>query len=368
MSSEQVSPIKGASPEVPYLDFIDGLKGIAILMVIFFHVSLDVFTSPYYASFPVLVEKLSRGVHLFFIISGFSLLYASGKHWNIYRKPIIAFYIKRLFRIFPLWWLVVTIYFYYGHTFGYRLATYTDLIANLLMYFGFFSDSWAVALVPGAWSLFVEESFYVFFPFWRKKITSLGKSIVAVLICYVVAYVWISFSLYKGYEIKYTYSFPLANYYALMFGILIFYLPKPDHLTKKMKYFLNALSIIGIIAIFFYDLFLGSAALVPFVYSSFFPQTWFGKLTRIKILSHFGSCCYSLYLFHSVIIGLIHPWKFKLFPLLGILNSGKEIQTTVWFFVVATVSLAVCKVTLYLLEKPSIILGRILSKRLLKTA
>lgn len=81
------------------MDFLDGLRGMSILFVIFFHIqktallhSLPNFIKPL---FLVFFENGYLGVMFFFILSGFLTRY---HHKNI---GAIHFYIKRFYRLFP---------------------------------------------------------------------------------------------------------------------------------------------------------------------------------------------------------------------------------------------------------------------------
>ena len=148
---------------------LDGVRGLAILMVIFSHA----FESNYNSG-GFLIRFIGHlffygffGVDLFFVLSGFlitGILYDSLSDGGYFRK----FYARRALRIFPLYYGVLAIcllltrplHLHWGNM-GWLLAFY---LQNL-------RPAEIVAFSPGApialfhfWSLAVEEQFYLVWP------------------------------------------------------------------------------------------------------------------------------------------------------------------------------------------------------------
>src|SRR6266545_836414 len=95
-----------ADPAI-HLPAIDGLRGIAVLMVLAVHTSqrvgnvgLDAFQFPIIGEF---VNAGARGVELFFLLSAFTLFRSSKAKYSQETNPRRNFYIRRAFRILPLW-------------------------------------------------------------------------------------------------------------------------------------------------------------------------------------------------------------------------------------------------------------------------
>ncbi len=94
---------------------LDGLRGIAVLMVLWFHASVFINATSLGANLDAtLIDKYyyvitffgSTGVELFFIISGFlitGILMDTSDNPNVMN----SFYIRRVLRIFPLYYLVI---------------------------------------------------------------------------------------------------------------------------------------------------------------------------------------------------------------------------------------------------------------------
>jgi peptidoglycan/LPS O-acetylase OafA/YrhL len=92
---------------------IHGLRAIAALGVIAFHVA---FVPGYVTLPPILgyiIPQLGLGVPLFFVLSAFSLAYSHDDSVGK-RGWIWPYLLKRLFRIAPLFWAMMAVYWYFG--------------------------------------------------------------------------------------------------------------------------------------------------------------------------------------------------------------------------------------------------------------
>ncbi len=84
------------SDSKPHYELLNGLRGIAALMVIFYHIFEAFATSPY-------DQKFNHGylaVDFFFILSGFVIAYAYDDRWN--KMTMKDFFKRRLIRLHPL--------------------------------------------------------------------------------------------------------------------------------------------------------------------------------------------------------------------------------------------------------------------------
>jgi peptidoglycan/LPS O-acetylase OafA/YrhL len=98
---------EGSQPKK--LDFIDALRGIAALMVVVYHTALMPRPN---LEIPIGLDKFVRlgglGVVLFFVISAFTL-YLSGNNRKQETNQLRKFYLRRLFRIVPLFYFMLPI-------------------------------------------------------------------------------------------------------------------------------------------------------------------------------------------------------------------------------------------------------------------
>jgi len=145
---------------------LDGLRGIAILLVLFYHFFW--FPSPgwTWAGLSYGLWRFAQvgwmGVNIFFVLSGFlitRILIAQKEDAHYFS----SFYKRRVLRIFPLYLATLTfIYFYYPGSGKFVLLSMCFL-AHVPQVFQIKSA------YPTLWSLSVEEQFYFIWPWIVKK-------------------------------------------------------------------------------------------------------------------------------------------------------------------------------------------------------
>ena len=145
-----------------YLPNLDGFRGLAILLV--------------FSAHPVNRDFWDRfngpsGVTLFFVLSGFlitTLLLEAELQGNVALK---SFYIKRFFRIYPMYFLVTFLYVFLILVLDFEPERKNLFLRELPFYFSplpehaYFHHQEGLA-VPnnGLWSIGIEEKFYFFWP------------------------------------------------------------------------------------------------------------------------------------------------------------------------------------------------------------
>jgi peptidoglycan/LPS O-acetylase OafA/YrhL len=144
-----------------YLPGLNGLRAIAALSVIISHISI---ASPYFGLGNIGSWAFAaQGVTLFFTISGFLITYLLLLEKNKQDITVKKFYIRRVLRIWPLYYLYLFIasvfiieYFHFDFK---SILFYIFLCANIPYIFG-----GALVLIAHLWSIGVEEQFYLFWP------------------------------------------------------------------------------------------------------------------------------------------------------------------------------------------------------------
>lgn len=91
------------------LQYIDFLRGIAILMVIVVHTN-QYSKNPHNVSLSRLTEYDARGVQLFFVLSAFTLYYSYHNRKTEQTHVFRNFFIRRIFRIAPMYYLGIIYY------------------------------------------------------------------------------------------------------------------------------------------------------------------------------------------------------------------------------------------------------------------
>jgi peptidoglycan/LPS O-acetylase OafA/YrhL len=146
-----------------YFPGLDGLRALAILAVIFHHI-VRVAGDPLHA----LYENGRYGVSLFFLVSGYLIctlfLREERDHGRISLK---GFYARRAIRLFPLYYLMLAVQaaVVFGTDF-YQPASVVLFAEKLPAYLFYYSNLLATSTDGPfffAWSLAVEEQFYLWF-------------------------------------------------------------------------------------------------------------------------------------------------------------------------------------------------------------
>lgn len=180
---------------------LDHLRTLAILLVFIYHYG-RLFPSPQWVTD---IGKFGwTGVDLFFVLSGYlisSQLFAGIAKDN--RIPLRPFFIKRFFRILPAYWLVVALYFFFPALHErealaplWKYLTFTQNIGTDLRYHGTFSH---------AWSLCIEEQFYLLLPLvllgflYVKQFKRAWLLLVALFVTGLIIRAWSWYTLYAPF-------------------------------------------------------------------------------------------------------------------------------------------------------------------------
>jgi len=155
---------------------LNGVRFIAALLVIVDHTEL--FKS--YLGYPTLWSNSysaylgAFGVSIFFVLSGFLITYLLLEEQQEAPIRIRHFYLRRILRIWPLYYLVLVLgFFVIPHLDFFQVPIYSsdmgDYVHRLLLFVGLAANVAFVYLptVPFAnvlWSVAVEEQFYLFWP------------------------------------------------------------------------------------------------------------------------------------------------------------------------------------------------------------
>jgi len=146
--------------------YVDTMRGWAILMVIVCHQALA-FTH-LHPVVKLLASYGQTGVFLFFLASAFTLCNSHMERRGE-ENSTRNFFIRRLFRIAPLYYLGIILFFSLQSLFPQLTAgmlgdfTPANLLANVTLLHGLMPTAFT-GLVPGGWSIGTEWAFYLVFP------------------------------------------------------------------------------------------------------------------------------------------------------------------------------------------------------------
>lgn len=283
---------------------LDALRGIAALMVVFFHFTL------WRPEAELGFKFGTTGVDLFFIISGFVIFMSLD---NI--KSTRIFIINRVSRLYPTYWVCVTFAFILmsvNSIFKNRSISFVQYFGNMTM----FQHYLGISDIDGPyWTMIVEMGFYIsvssFFYFkWLEYIKIIGFLVSILIVSMIFLINEKTLHIFLNY-------FSLLQFIPLFLAGIIFYKLKKDSNKIKTNFFVLAVCLICQILLFnfsgrsngFINQIEYSIMLV--IYFIIFILFVKGKLMFIvnDITLFFGKISFALYLIHQKIsVGFMIPF------------------------------------------------------------
>lgn len=339
-----------------YRKDIDGLRAIAVLSVVIFHINAAWLPGGY------------LGVDIFFVISGYLITSILYKEISEGSFSFASFYTKRIKRILPVFFVstLIGMLWAYGTMLsdGARLVGRSALsgvffLANFMfsMRGGYFSERSEEQLFTHLWSLSVEEQFYFLFPtiligllYFRR----LRPYIIGILLAFgglILLTSNIKFS-FLGTTLD-VYYLPHLRFVEMLVGSVLAIAVAQGRL-RSIRY-LNTYLVVSVLALlvcfalgayFKPPYFPGVLALIPCVATAFilYPAdkpTFISRVLSWSPLVWIGKISYSLYLWHWIILAYVRYMTDPLSPLS---------PTMVAFCVVLMFALSA--LSYYLVEQP----------------
>lgn len=172
--------VKGMAKDTKRYQYIDGLRGLAIILVIIYHAG-NVTGYKTFEYFPQLYLDINNtfqyGVQLFFIVSAFTLMMSHDNRRNE-SQATKKFFIRRIFRIVPMWYLAIaytTLIVLDFDLSNFNWSTFPKkALLGDLFFFNSLVPSTINRFVMGGWSITNEFTFYLCLPFICSKIKTLN--------------------------------------------------------------------------------------------------------------------------------------------------------------------------------------------------
>lgn len=347
--------------------YIDALRGYAFLIVMFGHVSQ---LMSFHGMWKSLLQKTSMGVQLFYVVSALALTMS----WHSRKDGAVNFFIRRIFRIAPLFWLAIVFYVaLYG--FGERSAapsgiSWTD-VALTTTFTHMLSPNAINSVVPGGWSVAVEMSFYLIFPLCMMMIRGWKSAVLFVIASYYSGK-YVSALLGKLYatqgypdylvQVWKDYILP-AQISAFAIGICLhFVIVRLKYMTGKFFAYSTFISAVVVtICAFFYLQYGGPIAVLTysFIFALFALSFSTGHFSIIvnKHIQKLGVLSFSAYLLHFAVIYL-----FKKYGIVDyLMQYGKSAALPMLSLFVLSLTTSISYFTHRFVETPGIQLGRVFS-------
>lgn len=307
--------------EIRKYDFIDALRGMAILGVIVVHSSQSV--TPSGALLSWFMAEGARGVQLFYVASALTLCMswvARSTHEN---SPIRNFYIRRFFRIAPMFYIAIVTYMLvngFSPTYWAPNGIEWWFIPITAVFLHGFHPETITSVVPGGWSIAVEMSFYALLPFLFPHIKSKKACFFILILSLVISglsYLLIphifSYPANQQYLIK---SFAYLNFFGqlpvFIMGILGFLIFREKYPRKQIALVGGSAFIVLFLA-FLYPVFnLPSVRLLNslhhfiagglFVSFALLLGNWPVRFLVNKLTTTIGKFSFSMYLTHFAVL------------------------------------------------------------------
>jgi peptidoglycan/LPS O-acetylase OafA/YrhL len=160
------------------------MRGVAVLGVLLVHTGQRVAGLP--AAVTAVTDAGSYGVHLFYVASAFTLFSSLHQRSRSEARPTVNYFLRRLFRIAPLFWLAILFYLWWNgwgpqywapHGIG-----WLDVLATACFLHGW-SPTQINSVVPGGWSIAVEMNFYLLVPALFLWLTDLRRCVWFFIAC-----------------------------------------------------------------------------------------------------------------------------------------------------------------------------------------
>ena len=335
---------------------LDSLRGLAALCVLIYHVKF-IHKLPIDSYSEFIVSRLALGVPMFFVLSSFSIFYSlEGKEFSV--KSIQNYFIRRFFRIAPLYYFLVFVYFFYNGKSLLSLEYVSTLFLNLTFSFGF-SPQHHDGLVAAGWSIGIEFLIYFILPVLFCLIRNYRVAIVSLLIVFFIS-ISLSYEYgavsYAGKGYSYKHIMVMLPFFFL--GIAIFWIYKSEKIMlfiSKLKYVLLFLSLLGVVLIYAlyyyqehhqnvyvnfiqYSKMYVYIAMFCFLFLILLQLSSPMALFHNKFLNYAGKWSYSIYLVHPLVIFSSKPLYDYIYS--SVLNSTASFYICLLYTVVVVLILS----------------------------
>ncbi|MGY4468378.1 peptidoglycan/LPS O-acetylase OafA/YrhL [Bradyrhizobium sp. LB9.1b] len=341
---------------VSKFDFVDSLRGVAVLLVVLAH-------TPVPDQVSTLNQIGSYGVQLFFIVSAFTLFLSLASRASRDARPVLFFFVRRFFRIAPTFYLAAAFYLLKD---GLGASPWApngidgrQILATLLFLHGWHPLSMN-AVVPGGWSIAVEMNFYLFVPLCFLLITNVHRAfglavglaaLAAVLNHLALPLILVDYAQWPTIMAWFPILwFPTqACVFAIGFALYFLF----DRRSNKMSVDQNTVKLVccgAVATIILWKVHLAEA-LLPVGFGigvfTYFVAVYKPRLVVNPVTRYVGKISFSVYLFHFWMIAYVREHLVPLWQ-----NANPYFAAACFYISALTLSCVVASLTYRLFEIP----------------
>ncbi|WP_196895403.1 acyltransferase family protein [Aureivirga marina] len=270
---------------------------------------------PYFNDSPIFNRGVDS-VYIFFVLSGFLIIKSIYEEKSKGDFSIKNFYVRRVLRIFPVYYLVMIFgLFFYNYllpALGIPFEVNYSIPTALAMLIFFMPNVFNVMFDPGGilkvlWSLGIEEQFYLIVAPLMYFLTK--KHILRTLIILASIYFIIFHLPFTQFLRDYEFM-----YFFLFFGGIIAILEekKKMELFKKSKIFAYVIILLTLLYfftnIFYFENVLFKNLFTSSVFSFFVFVLGYGNIgfvVKNKALNYLGKISYGIYMYHVIFLNFV---------------------------------------------------------------
>lgn len=356
--------------ETKKYEYIDSLRGIAILLAIMLHVQFISGLSPAMSFFSPAIRSFIGtgfvGINLFFIVSAFTLT-MSHQRRQFEEHATRNFFIRRFFRIAPMYYLAI-LYFTFSSYLGFDFTNMNlgnipkkELFLNIIFANGFF-PKYIHNYVPGGWSITVEFTFYAIFPLLFSRIKTINSAFLFTFAT--LLFSSIADMIIRGYDPhqeRFLRLYIIAQLPVFSLGMLAYRV-----LTEKLSEVkVSTLACLAVtILVYCY---------IPVSHDFLFSIVFFFlilvlsqkqyRLLSNKILARIGKVSFSMYLLHFVVLTIVN--RLNCFSWVKITDSASAgLYYVLGYIFLVAIAFIFSNITYKFIEVPGQNLGRKLIEKL----
>ena len=366
--------------ETGKLDCIDALRGIAALSIFIYHIYVTTGIYPIQIIPERFIGLTLAGIPLFLILSAFTL-YSSLDNRAGEKRKFFKFYLRRFFRIAPLFYLLLIIVVLDSLIIQKAVPSWQDILVNFTFTFNLVPQ-YSMSLFSDGWTVGVEMLFYLVLPLVFIKVNNIRRSIVLFIGIY-----WLSKEIRwllgtiigENIMMSTNYDFYNFSHWAYIFPLgVICYLIYKSYLPKmRREYRAPAAFSMLLLSLVILFMFINNLPLTLALSDLYEPLS---ILTRLREMSSvafvllilslslkpnrlivnrftrfFGTISYSLYLIHPFIVEPLKPVYVYIY---GHTIYSTDLSLFLCILLTLLIVTPVSLLTYHLIETPGIRMGK----------